>query len=78
MNLHKFNSKEYGRLSKYLIRNYEVASVEYPQQESKEADESWQLPIGLERHDVYIIRQDKINELNGKLKSNKETPFIQN
>ena len=64
MNNHKFK-KESGPIGKYLIRNYEIASVEYPEDE-KVGDNKWPLPIGLEKHDVYIIKQSEIDALNGK------------
>jgi len=39
-----------------LIRHHTVASVDYSQ-DSSDREHDQPLPLGLERHDVYIIKQ---------------------
>ena len=57
MNEHAFDRQVLGPLSTFLIRNYEVASVEYPSNLDDESkNDRWPLPTGLEKHDVYIIK----------------------
>ena len=57
MNDHIFDRDVLGPLHKYLIRNHEVASVEYPGKlDEQSKNDRWPLPIGLEKHDVYIIK----------------------
>lgn len=68
MNEHTFDREALGSVSQYLIRNYEMASVEYPSDSlDTDADNRWPLPTGLEKHDVYIIKQSEIQDVNAKL-----------
>ena len=67
MNEHTFDRDVLGPLHKYLIRNHEVASVEYPgKSDDQSKNDRWPLPIGLEKHDVYIIKQSQVQDVNSK------------
>jgi len=56
LNEHKFR-KESGPIHKHLIRNHEVVEVELPVEDMGDHHNLYPLPRGLEKHDVYIIKQ---------------------
>lgn len=63
INNHKFavTEKEFSN----LIRHHKLATVEYAREQSKAATQEhhFALPVGLEKHDVYIIEQQKKSNL---------------
>ena len=74
MNDHTFKD---GKVSQYLIRNYEIVTVEYPKDDLNDANNKWPVPIGLEKHDVHIIKQSQINAKYDQLISKDQVQFNQ-